>query len=188
MPSSLTADDYKAVEEHLRKEYFLVRSQTVWLVVALFAAFGIGTVATAYSAAKAAIGSEAAKIATDDIVRFKGESEQELEQIRAKRAESVKIVSGLAPEIGKLNARNEAMAEEVRTKKLVISDGQGANRILMYVAEPYTHFVMYDPAREKRAEVRADQYGGFIEFVSGPQSSGVLQFHKEKGVNSIANK
>lgn len=81
-----------------------------------------------------------------------------------------------------------AMFEEVRTKKLVISDGKGNERIALYVAEPNTHFIMFDPSKERRTEIRADQYGGFIEFESGPQSRGTLQFHKGTGVNSIANK
>jgi hypothetical protein len=63
MPSNLNADDFKVVEDYLRKEYFLIRTQTVVLAVALLAAFGVGTVVTAYTAAKAAATSEAEQIA-----------------------------------------------------------------------------------------------------------------------------
>jgi hypothetical protein len=101
MPSNLTADDFKAVEEHLRKEYFLVRSQVVWLVVGLFIAAGIGTGYAGYTATKAAAATEAekiakaesekvakavvadtpAKVATDEIIRLKKTAEQETGEI-----------------------------------------------------------------------------------------------------------
>lgn len=88
MPSNLTADDLKTVEEHLRKEYFFVRSQTVWVVVALLTAFGIGTVATAYTAAKAAINSGAAAIAAADIERSRTTAKEHLESINQTREDA----------------------------------------------------------------------------------------------------
>jgi hypothetical protein len=92
---------------------------------------GVGTVATAYATAKAVAAAEAekiakavvndtaAKVATDEIIKLKTKAEQqereiaklkedakgELTQIRSKRDESVKIVSGLAPEIEKTSGK-----------------------------------------------------------------------------------
>jgi hypothetical protein len=101
MPSNLTLEDKQAVVEHLKQEYFLIRSQVVWLVVGLLVAAGIGTGYAAYTAAKAAASTEAekiakaeaekvaksvvadtpAKIATDEIISLKKKADEETGEI-----------------------------------------------------------------------------------------------------------
>lgn len=139
MPSNLTADDFQAVEDRLQKDYFLIHRQTVWLIVAILAAFGVTTVVTAYNAAKAvsiaeaekiakaAVTDTAAKAAADEIgklktkaedekqaiTKLKVDAERELAQIRLKREESVTVVSNLAPEFTTLRGRIDEIQRKV---------------------------------------------------------------------------
>lgn len=135
MPSNLTADDFKAVEDHLRKEYFLVRSQTLVLAVAMLAALGAGTIATAYAAAKAAAAAEAekvakavvadttAKVATDEIIKLKNESEQHRRDVASLSVEAEQKVSQIRKnweDSGQLKSLDGRVTTEVsRLEKLL---------------------------------------------------------------------
>jgi hypothetical protein len=143
MASNLTADDFAAVEAQLRSKYFLVHTQTLVLAVALLAAFGVGTVATAYAAAKAAATAEAEKVAketvnsttakvvtheivtlrttagheTGGIAGLRKQAEGELEQIRTTHTEAGKVLAEIRGT--QIKPFIDRMAEEDRMTSLL---------------------------------------------------------------------
>ena len=111
MASALTADDFAAVETHLRKEYFLVRTQTLVVAGMLI---GVTSGVTAWTAAKAAVASEAGKLATDEITRLKGVATTEVAAIEGKRKEATTIVAGLAPEVTDIKGKIWSISERMQ--------------------------------------------------------------------------
>ena len=198
MPSNLTADDFKAVEDHLKKEYFFVRSQTVWLIVALLAAFGIGTVATAYTAAKSAISSGAAAVATAKIEQSRTTAKGHLESINQTREDAkrdhasiVRIRDDLKKsysfKIGNALPKDKHFINKPGTSELVDGlmveiEASGSRPILVSLMPGDVH-----PAKETGSHIGLDTTNGEV-YVSvrvlrnRSHVVGILNFHSKSSV------
>lgn len=124
MPSNLTTDDFQAVVDHLRKDYYLVRSQTIAVVATVLAVLGVTTLAGAYSAVKATATEQATAIATEEVSKkvpqTVGTLISELEAMKGKAGTSVTEIEGARNRIkaiedsfsGNLPARVAALSEQ----------------------------------------------------------------------------
>ncbi|MEZ6041350.1 MAG: hypothetical protein R3C20_12655 [Planctomycetaceae bacterium] len=78
MTSSMNADDFKAVEDHLNKEYFFVRLQSIKLIVVGLGVLGLGNIGAAYTAAKKVANDTATTVATTEAANVAAEKVEEL--------------------------------------------------------------------------------------------------------------
>lgn len=95
MDPAMTTDQLKAVEDYLKKEYYLVRREVLGILIVVLGSLQIGSLGGAYTAAKIAISTGAAAIATSDIEKMKNKSNDLLVDIQAKRDEANNIVKFL---------------------------------------------------------------------------------------------
>ncbi len=107
MASKLTAEDFKAVEDHLQKEYFLVRGQAVALVVAFLVACGLGTIGASWLTVNQVIDGTVGKEAERRIKALLAEAESNRNKVAEVLAAAIVDRGEIAVILAELKKRRE---------------------------------------------------------------------------------